>query len=166
MKTLSQALENIKITAEPLTKNSDLLNTQAAGSTQEVGRMNIQLQSNQGLNPNISEQKKPLALRDDSVGKGNLSKLLLISFDVLDTFGKEAEQLENINLAFQMYLEEYSYTQIERAFKQYMRTNSVLPKPSDIIRLIETPVAKRTMLTPGEEAARKRLQQKYGVVQF
>lgn len=103
-------------------------------------------------------------MRDDSESRSKLSKLLLISFDVLDTFGKEAEQLENINLAFQMYLEEYSYNQIEGAFKQYMKTNSVMPKPSDIISLIESPVAKKTMLTPEQEAVRKKLREKYGSV--
>jgi hypothetical protein len=100
----------------------------------------------------MSEQKSPLVLRDDKESQTKLSRLLLISFDVLDTFGKEAEQLENINLAFQLYLEDYSYDLIESAFKKYMQENTVMPKPADIISLIRKPVVTGTAssLTEGQ----------------
>ena len=101
-----------------------------------------------------------MVLRNDSEGRNKLSKLILISFDVLDTFGKEAEQLENINLAFQMFLEEYSYGEIEKAFKKYMRGNSVIPKPSDIISLIEKRDPVKSYLTPEQEQARKRIMER------
>lgn len=89
-------------------------------------------------------------MRDDSEGKQKLSKLLLISFDVLDTYGKEPEQLANINLAFQIYLEDYAYWQIEAAFKQYMRSNRVIPKPVDIIEIMDYAKPKTAGLTEGQ----------------
>lgn len=106
---------------------------------------------------NTNKQNGPLVLRNDEEGRQKLSRLLLISFDVLDTFGKEVEQLENINLAFQMYLEDYSYSEVEKAFKDYMRNHTVLPKPADIIKMINKNPSTKFYLTEEQMAARDRI---------
>ena len=147
MKSLSEVLTTTKTIAEQSVKSNDISNMPVHGSTTEDGKMNTQSQSkregSQKQNQNTNEQKKPLVLREDAEGRKKLSRLLLISFDVLDTFGKEAEQLENINAAFQMYLEDYTYNQVEQAFKIYMKASSVMPKPADIVKIIDPPKPKR-----------------------
>ena len=161
MKKLSTALEDIKPTAEQLIESNDLSSTAAHGSITKVGKMNtLSTNNNKSLSQNTSEQNRLLVLRDDEEGQRKLSRLLLICFDVLDTFGKEADQLENINNAFQMFLEDYSYSQIERAFKLYMQNNTVLPKPADIIKIMEKPKVS-TELTEGQREALEKLRRKY-----
>jgi hypothetical protein len=84
-----------------------------------------------------SEQKKP------SDWHSKLSALLLICYDTLDTFGKEPEQLENASKLFAMVLSDFTMQQIESAFKIYLKTNSVMPKPADIVYIIEPPKEKK-----------------------
>jgi hypothetical protein len=106
----------------------------------------------------MSEQNAPLALRDDLEGQKKLSSLLLICFDTLDTFGKEPEQLENINLAFKMFLSGLTIESIEGAFMEYMQGNTVMPKPADIVKIATRPVYVGTAcsLTDGQ---RRRLEE-------
>ena len=69
--------------------------------------------------------------------------LLLICFDTLDTFGKEPEQLKNLEGAFQMVLGRFSIEQVEDAFRVYMEAKTTMPKPADIVKIIEPPVEPR-----------------------
>lgn len=127
------------------------LNTPLHGLTGVTGAMNTHnpLQGTQKTNLSTREQKKPLALGECVESERKLSALLLICFDVLDTFGKEPEQLANINKAFQMFLADYPYSSIEKAFKVYMSEQSVMPKPADIIKIIETGLLKNKRLSSG-----------------
>lgn len=60
-----------------------------------------------------------------------------MSFDTLDTYGKEPEQLKNINKLFQIKLANFTWKQIEDAFGMYLNTGTAMPKPADIISIIE-----------------------------
>jgi hypothetical protein len=60
-------------------------------------------------------------------------------FDVLDTFGKTPEQLTNIIKAFVTQLSEYPYDHVRTAFRQYLKRNSKMPTPADIVNLIDPP---------------------------
>jgi hypothetical protein len=57
----------------------------------------------------------------------------------LDTFGKEPEQLENLKKVFQMVLGRFSIAQVEMAFRIYMEKFTTMPKPADIVKIIEPP---------------------------
>lgn len=72
-----------------------------------------------------------------------LGSLLSICYDSLDTYGKKPEQLVNSSRLFKMVLADYSIEQIEEAFKIYLKKNSVMPKPADIVQIIEPPKEKR-----------------------
>lgn len=151
MKKLSQVLVDTKSGQEQI--HGTTHSTQAHGSITADGRMNTpSMQSQRGNSVNTSEPKKPLALSDDAEGRKKLSNLLLICFDTLDNYGKEPEQLVNISQAFQMFLWDYTYDSIEKAFRVYMRSETVMPKPADIIKLIAKPTAKNTAdgLTDGQ----------------
>lgn len=63
----------------------------------------------------------------------------MICFDTLDTFGKDEVQMKNINRSFQLFLEDYVYDDIQLAFKDYMKRKTVMPKPADIIKIIDPP---------------------------
>ena len=69
--------------------------------------------------------------------------LLLICFDTLDTFGKEPEQLKNLEGAFQLVLGRFNIDDVEAAFRIYMEKYTVMPKPADIVKIIEPPVEPR-----------------------
>lgn len=68
-----------------------------------------------------------------------ISALLLICYDTLDTYGKEPEQLQNASKLFAIVLSDYSIEQIETAFKTYLKRNTDMPKPADIVKIIEPP---------------------------
>ncbi len=57
----------------------------------------------------------------------------------MDTYGKKAEQMPSINQVFQMVLGRFEYHVVEAAFKIYMESHSVMPKPADIVKIIEPP---------------------------
>jgi hypothetical protein len=99
---------------------------------------------------NMIEQKPqsgglPSAAASSTLTKNErkeISKILFACFDSMNTFGKGPEAMENIIEAFMMVLNGYQFEKIEEAFKIYMRTQSDMPTPANIIRLIEPPVEK------------------------
>jgi len=105
-----------------------------------------------------------LVLRDDEEGRKKLSQLLLVCFDTLDNYGKEPEQLVNISSAFQMFLWEYSYDSVERAFMAYMKAETSMPKPADIIKLIAKPSIASVAdgLTDGQQRRLEELRKENG----
>lgn len=82
-------------------------------------------------------------MNDDEIARKKLSALLLICFDALDTYGKEPEQLANVVKTFELVLGRFRFDQIERAFAVYLERNTQMPKPADIVNIIEPPAAKR-----------------------
>lgn len=144
MKKLSQVLNATKPTAMPMGLNDDSSAMPPLGSTIEVGKTNtlpvgmavtalVALPSNLSIN----EPKKPLALRDDADGRKKLSALLLVCFDVLKVYGKEPEQLENIEKIFQMILGKYPFAKVEEGFLKYMERKAEMPTPADIVNIID-----------------------------
>ncbi len=83
------------------------------------------------------------SIKNNKNSQKQLMSLLLICFDTLDTFGKEPEQLKNLKEAFQMVLGRFTIEKVKAAFRIYMETQSVMPKPSDIVKIIEPPVEPR-----------------------
>lgn len=69
--------------------------------------------------------------------KKKLTSFLLICYDALKVYGKEPEQLDNVNKLFQLILAEYEYPKIEEAFRYYLKYNNELPAPADIVSIIE-----------------------------
>jgi len=80
-------------------------------------------------------------------------------FDVLDTFGKTPEQLTNIIKGFVVQLSEYSYDQVRAAFRQYLKRNSKMPCPADIVNIIDPPKQEWKPDWPTYIALKKRIQQ-------
>lgn len=66
-----------------------------------------------------------------------MAEILSQCFDVLKTYGKEPESLENMHRAFMFTLEDYSAQQIQKAFISHLKTSSEIPTPADIIKHIE-----------------------------
>lgn len=61
----------------------------------------------------------------------------------MDTFGKEPEQLSNIAEVFKLVLGRFTIVQIEMAFRIYMEKETTMPKPADIVKIIEPPIEPR-----------------------
>ena len=61
----------------------------------------------------------------------------------MDTFGKEPEQLANIAEVFKLVLGRFTIQQVEMAFRIYMEKETTMPKPADIVKIIEPPVEPR-----------------------
>lgn len=64
-------------------------------------------------------------------------EFMLICFDGLDTFGKTPGQLANAVKLFLLMLSKYPAVLIRFAFEKWVRTESKMPTPSEIINLIE-----------------------------
>ena len=69
--------------------------------------------------------------------KEALGTMLEQCYDILNIYGKQPEQLTNINLAFQMVLAPYKEIDIRKAFHIWLKRYDRMPTPSDIVRLIE-----------------------------
>lgn len=52
-------------------------------------------------------------------------------------YGKEPEQMKNLNSMFQIVLADYTYEQVQSAFAFYLKHNTELPAPADIVNIIE-----------------------------
>lgn len=78
-----------------------------------------------------------LALIHDAKGRQELSSFVAQCFEALKTYGKEPEQMVAVANMFQMVLADYPIDKIKAAFKTYLKTNSDMPAPADIVRLIE-----------------------------
>lgn len=61
----------------------------------------------------------------------------------MDTFGKEPEQLANVGEVFKLVLGRFTIQQVEAAFRVYMERETSMPKPADIVKIIEPPVEPR-----------------------
>lgn len=102
----------------------------------------ISLQANQ-------KEQRQQQLKDSQNIKGSpqaqsrLTSLLLVCFDGLNVYGKEPEQLGNITKLFQLVLGGFKISDVETAFAQYLESNTNMPTPADIVKIIEPPVEPR-----------------------
>lgn len=66
-----------------------------------------------------------------------LTNFISQCFDALETYGKEPEQLKNMNAAFQLVLAPYTTEQVKSAFLFYLSNYKKIPVPSDIVSIIK-----------------------------
>lgn len=90
----------------------------------------------QGLQSS-NPQPNSVTLIEDANARKQLSNFLFQCFDALKVYGKEPEQMKNLNSMFQMVLADYTYEQIQSAFAFYLKNNTELPAPADIASIIE-----------------------------
>lgn len=69
----------------------------------------------------------------------NLSSALALLFDGQKQFGKNSEQLENMIKLFCWVMKDYPLEKIMNGLAEYVRKNSDIPTPSDIIKIIDPP---------------------------
>lgn len=85
----------------------------------------------------MTNQCKSLALSEDVEGKIKLKEIIGFCFDSQRVYGKEPEQIGNVNKMFQLILAEYPYEKIRAAFIRFLKTSPEMPTPADICRLID-----------------------------
>lgn len=78
-----------------------------------------------------------MALREDQDAKRTLTNLLSQCYDAQKVYGKEPEQLENLNKMFHFVLADYPIEKIQQAFKYYLKHNAEMPAAADIAQIIE-----------------------------
>ena len=157
MKKLSEVLPSIKPTAELLDKNSDLSNMQVHGSTTEDGKMITQSTTQkQSKSEEVEsqrrqqseeclEQKTPIS--ENPVDKKKLTLLVKSCFEALNTYGGGNDALEASIMLMQMTLSRFDYSTVRKAFEIYLQGSSDMPKPADIVKIIEPPVEPRKWCT-------------------
>lgn len=59
-------------------------------------------------------------------------------FAIQNTYGKTSQQLEILMMAMVEDLESYSLDEIQNAFLQWRRSESIVPTPADIINTIKS----------------------------
>lgn len=64
-------------------------------------------------------------------------------YESLNTYGKSPEQLEASIMLMQMILGRFDYETVREAFGVYLQNSSDMPRPADIIKIIEPPIEKR-----------------------
>lgn len=65
--------------------------------------------------------------------------MLYQCFQSLRLYGKEPEALEGTVAMFQLVLADYSIDEIRRGFTEYLKRNSDMPAPADIVNIIDPP---------------------------
>lgn len=68
-----------------------------------------------------------------------MAAILFQCFQALKLYGKEPEALEGTVAMFQLVLADYSIEQIRDGFAQYLKRNSEMPAPADIVNIIDPP---------------------------
>lgn len=98
-----------------------------------------------------------MTLLDDQEGRKLLTNLLSQCYDALKVYGKEPEQLDNLNKMFHLVLADYPIEKITKAFAFYLRHYTELPAPADIARIIDRGGDK----PPFERSVYNRISKKY-----
>jgi hypothetical protein len=66
-----------------------------------------------------------------------MSVALYHCFQGLNVYGKDAEAMESVVYLFNMVLSDYTWPEIETAFRYYWKNFKGLPEPADIANIIE-----------------------------
>lgn len=64
--------------------------------------------------------------------------ILLVCYQTLNTYGRDANSLRSIGNVFSIALEDYSLQQIESAFNGHIKQSADFPTPFDIIKIIKS----------------------------
>jgi hypothetical protein len=80
----------------------------------------------------------------DETGKKILAVHVSQAFDIYNVYGKDPEAIKSTYDAFEEDLAEFSAEGIDKAFKEYRKTNKNMPTPADIRSLLvyKSPCAK------------------------
>ncbi len=81
------------------------------------------------------DQKIPIS--ESLEDKKKLTLLVKRCYETLNTYGKSPEQLESSVMLMQMVLGEFDYDAVRGAFMQFLQVSSDMPKPADIIGILE-----------------------------
>jgi len=147
MKKLSEALPTTSNTAETWDRSSDSLNMPAHGSTIEAGKMiTPSARSNPTTQGEAGNSKRPLyeecyeqktQISNCPEQKQKLTKLVMACFESMNTYGGGGSAMESSVMLMQMTLGRFNYDVVRGAFEVYMQSNRDMPKPADIVQIIE-----------------------------
>ena len=85
-----------------------------------------------------SDAKVKHSLTPDDHAK--IAEVLALLFDGQKQFGKNSEQLESMIKLFRWVMKDYPIEKIMFGLAEYVRRNSDIPTPSDIIKIIDPPI--------------------------
>lgn len=152
MKPLAEALPPIARMQPPKEPISATLPTLSPGSTNVDGSpitpkraraMDVRAfepptgQTSLSPLPTKHSQIWGLPLSKDDHGQREIALLLVQCFNVLDTYGRTPAQLKDTVALFLELLQDYPLPMIRDAFKKYAKSSREVPKPVDIIELME-----------------------------
>jgi hypothetical protein len=78
-----------------------------------------------------------MPLKHDREGQKQLTRLLAQCYALLRKFGEKADLAELRDEGFQNLLSEYGIDDIERAFWKYMETADEMPRPKNILAILD-----------------------------
>lgn len=111
-------------------------NMPAHGLTTEGGNRTIPIQDQEKQNQNL--QPKPSVLIQNCQERQRQLKMLLHTcYDILDNYGKDISQLQRMGEIFILLLGKYEIEPVKMAFMKYMQNYTIMPKPADIIKILE-----------------------------
>lgn len=87
--------------------------------------------------PCLIKNDTKVPLKRDQASKELLGASIVMFFDTMKTYGKDATQLDSIAKMFKWALGDYPYDKIHDAFAFYAKHYSEMPTPADIISIIE-----------------------------
>lgn len=151
MKKLSEVMTDMPNTVQE--QNGTTSSTAQHGFTIEAGRANGQSKSmNQTKTERAENQRKPqpedcyeqkTPISKDLEGKRKLTLLVKSCFEALNTYGGGNDVLEASIMLMQLTLGRFDYETVRGAFGIYLQSGADMPKPADIIKIIEPPVKQR-----------------------
>ncbi len=137
MQTISQALDSrIKTLSDGLKKNGG--ETIIQSPTPEANQTSPQ---NEGCYEHLTQ------ISDSLDDRKKLNILIKNCYNSLNTYGGSNEGLEATIMLMQMTLGRFDYETVRAAFGVYLQTGKDMPKPADIIQIIEPKPEKKEWST-------------------
>ena len=133
MDELSKVLENINNMRKNSELNNDTSSTPQHGLTTEDGKMTTQSTSEK-KNPSPIDTKKNTWTNDE---KHHFAKSFEKIFKIVNSFGKKPEDFEDGIDLFVKVVSQYDFKSIMKALERWIKENSTLPTPADLIALVE-----------------------------
>lgn len=78
-----------------------------------------------------------LASKPEAINK--VIEMVTQCFNSLNVYGKTSDQLPGIIKMFILVLADYPLEKISKGFADYLKRNSVMPTPADIVNIIDPP---------------------------
>lgn len=138
MRTISDILDSqIKMPLDGLKRKG--------GEMITTSNPTFQMEENENTKKRPQEEcyEQKILISNDLEGKKKLTLLVKSCYESLNTYGKSPEQLEATIMLMQMVLGRFSYEDVRKAFGIYLQKSSDMPKPADIVKIIEPPIEER-----------------------